>query len=134
MTDPIRITTSDLQRPEINDYVEMQKYLQRDVGEIGRQPWLIRVIYANWFYLSIAAALGGLDALVFTAGIGENDEKTRAEVAAGCAWLGLELDEPANLRGDLTISTAGSRIAVFVIPTNEELEIARSVMRLMSDR
>ena len=59
MADPIRITTADLQRPEINDYVEMQKYLQRDVGEIGRQPWLIRVIYANWFYLSIAAALGG---------------------------------------------------------------------------
>ncbi len=62
MADPIRITTADLQRPEINDYVEMQKYLQRDVGEIGRQPWLIRVIYANWFYLSIAAALGGLAA------------------------------------------------------------------------
>src|SRR5262245_30268651 len=59
MADPIRITTADLQRPEINDYVEMQSYLQRDVGEIGRQPWLIRVIYANWFYLSIAAALGG---------------------------------------------------------------------------
>ncbi|MGJ0509311.1 MAG: acetate/propionate family kinase [Methylocystis sp.] len=83
---------------------------------------------------SLAAALGGLDALVFTAGIGENDAKTRAEVAAGCAWLGLELDEPANLRGDLTISAPDSRIAVFVIPTNEELEIARSVMRLMSDR
>ncbi|MBL9161779.1 MAG: FHA domain-containing protein [Planctomycetaceae bacterium] len=60
MADPIRITTADLQRPEISDYVEMQRYLQRDVGEIGRQPWLIRVIYANWFYLSIAAALGGL--------------------------------------------------------------------------
>lgn len=62
MADPIRITTADLQRPEINDYVEMQSYLQRDVGEIGKQPWLIRVIYANWFYLSIAAALGGLAA------------------------------------------------------------------------
>lgn len=60
MADPIRITTADLQRPEINDYVEMQRYLQRDVGEIGRQPWLIRVIYANWFYLSVASAVGGL--------------------------------------------------------------------------
>lgn len=66
MADPIRITTSDLQRPEINDYVEMQKYLQRDVGEIGRQPWLIRVIYANWFYLSIASAIGGLAAWACT--------------------------------------------------------------------
>lgn len=62
MADPIRITTADLQRPEINDYVEMQSYLQRDIGEVGKQPWLIRVIYANWFYLSIAAALGGLAA------------------------------------------------------------------------
>jgi hypothetical protein len=62
MADPIRITTADLQRPEINDYVEMQSYLQRDVGEVGKQPWLIRVIYANWFYLSIAAGLGGLAA------------------------------------------------------------------------
>ncbi|WP_428305525.1 FHA domain-containing protein [Lacipirellula sp.] len=62
MSDPIRITSADLQRPEINDYVEMQKYLQRDVGEIGRQPWLIRVIYANWFYLAIASALGGFAA------------------------------------------------------------------------
>lgn len=62
MADPIRITTADLQRPEINEYVEMQSYLQRDVGEIGRQSWVIRVIYANWFYLSIAAALGGLAA------------------------------------------------------------------------
>lgn len=62
MADPIRITTADLQRPEINEYVEMQSYLQRDVGEVGKQPWLIRVIYANWFYLSIAAALGGLAA------------------------------------------------------------------------
>ncbi|QDT74636.1 FHA domain-containing protein [Lacipirellula limnantheis] len=60
MADPIRITTADLQRPEISDYVEMQRYLQRDVGEIGRQPWLIRVIYANWFYLSVASAVGGL--------------------------------------------------------------------------
>jgi hypothetical protein len=58
--DSIRISSADLQKPEVNDYVEMQKYLQRDVGEIDQQPWLIRVIYANWFYLSMAAMLGGL--------------------------------------------------------------------------
>jgi len=60
MADPIRITTADLQGPEVNDYVEMQKYLQRDVSDAGRQPWLIRVIYANWFYLSLSSMLGGL--------------------------------------------------------------------------
>ena len=49
---------------------------------------------------SLAAALGGVDALVFTAGIGENDAATRAEVAAGCRWLGLELDDARNRAGD----------------------------------
>jgi len=58
--DLIRITTSDLKRPEINDYVEMQKYLHRDVGPIADRPWVLRVIYANWFYLSICAMVGGL--------------------------------------------------------------------------
>jgi hypothetical protein len=60
VSDPIRITTSDLQRPEVNDYVEMQTYLQRDGGDAGNQPWVLRVIYANWFYLSLAAMIGGL--------------------------------------------------------------------------
>ncbi len=79
---------------------------------------------------SLAAALRGLDALVFTGGIGENDKKTRAEVVAGCAWLGLELDEEANERGELFVSTAESRVAVLIIPTNEELEIAKSTRRI----
>lgn len=83
---------------------------------------------------SLAAALGGLDALVFTAGIGENDAETRAEVAAGCGWLGLVLDEAANRRGDIRISAPESRVAAFVIPTNEELQIARSVLRLADGR
>ena len=74
---------------------------------------------------SLAAALGGLDAIVFTGGIGENDAATRAEVAEGCAWLGLELDEEASRRGEMLVATAESRVAALVIPTNEELEIAR---------
>ncbi|HXW72931.1 MAG TPA: acetate/propionate family kinase [Methylocella sp.] len=73
---------------------------------------------------SLAAALGGLDAIVFTAGIGENDAATRAEVANGCAWLDLSLDEAANRQAATRISTPDSRVAAFVIPTNEELEIA----------
>ncbi len=82
---------------------------------------------------SLAAALGGLDALVFTGGIGENDADTRKEVAAGCRWLGLVLDEEANRRGAPTISGAESAVSAFVIPTNEELEIAASVCRIVCD-
>jgi len=73
---------------------------------------------------SLAAALGGLDAVVFTGGIGENDAATRAEVVSGCAWLGLTLDEAANRQAATQISNEGSCVAAFVIPTNEELEIA----------
>ncbi len=81
---------------------------------------------------SLVAALGGLDALVFTGGIGENDQETRAEVAAGCAWLGLILDEEANRRGALRISAENSAVAALVVPTNEELEIARSAREIQA--
>jgi acetate kinase len=73
---------------------------------------------------SLVAALGGIDGLIFTAGIGENDAATRAEVASGLAWAGLTLDERANSTGGPRIST-GSGPEVWVIPTNEELVIAR---------
>jgi acetate kinase len=73
---------------------------------------------------SLVAALGGIDGLVFTAGIGENDAATRAEVLAGLGWAGLTLDEAANRAGGPRIST-GSGPTAWVIPTNEELVIAR---------
>jgi acetate kinase len=73
---------------------------------------------------SLVAALGGLDGLVFTAGIGENDVATRAEVIAGLGWAGFTLDEAANGTGGPRIST-GSGPTAWVIPTNEELVIAR---------
>jgi hypothetical protein len=60
VSDAIRIKTTDLHTPDVNDYVETQSYLQRDVGQLNDQPWLIRVIYANWFYLAVCAGLGGL--------------------------------------------------------------------------
>ena len=76
---------------------------------------------------SLAAALGGLDAVVFTGGIGENDPDTRAAVARGCRWLGLEIDEGLNRAPPAAmISARGSRIAVFVVGTDEEIEIAQS--------
>jgi acetate kinase len=79
---------------------------------------------------SLVAALGGLDALVFTAGIGENSAKIRARVCRDAAWLGVELDEAANHAGGPRISRGGSRVAAWVIPTNEELMIARHTDRL----
>ena len=69
----------------------------------------------------MAAALGGVDAIVFTAGIGENDAALRAEVAAGCRWLGLELDDALNRQARGRISAAGSRISAWVLPTDEEV-------------
>jgi acetate kinase len=74
---------------------------------------------------SLAAGLGGLDGLVFTAGIGENDRNTRAEIAAGCAWLGLEIDPERNAAGAGRISSDTSRVETWVIPTDEEGMIAR---------
>lgn len=76
---------------------------------------------------SLAAALGGLDAIVFTAGIGENAAPIRARVCRDARWLGVELDPQANARGGPRISTAASRVSAWVIPTNEELMIARHV-------
>lgn len=93
--------------PEAREAIDL--FVYRIVREIG----------------SLAAALGGVDAIVFTAGIGENDPATRAEVAAGCRWLGLALDEGQNRAGAGRISADGSRLSAWVVPTDEERMIAR---------
>jgi acetate kinase len=80
---------------------------------------------------SLAAALGGVDAIVFTAGIGENSAAIRERVCRDAGWLGVELDGGANARGGPRISAAGSRVSVWSIPTNEELMIARHARRLI---
>jgi acetate kinase len=80
---------------------------------------------------SLAAALGGLDAIVFTGGIGENAPVIRSRVCRDAAWLGVDIDEAANTAGRGCISTGSSRVAVWVIPTNEELMIARHTRRLL---
>jgi acetate kinase len=80
---------------------------------------------------SLAAALGGLDALVFTGGIGENAASIRARVCRDARWLGLELDEQANARGGPLISTADSHVAAWVIPTDEESMIALHTRRVL---
>lgn len=82
---------------------------------------------------SLAAALGGLDALVFTAGIGERAAEIRRRVCALAEWLGIVLDDDANegLKGAGRISRADSKVSVWVIPTDEDLMIARQVWRLV---
>ena len=80
----------------------------------------------------LAAALGGVDAFVFTAGIGENSALVRARVVGKLAWLGAKLDTDANARGETRISSPDSRVAILVVPTDEELMIARHTMALIS--
>ncbi len=80
---------------------------------------------------SLAAALSGLDALVFTGGIGEHAVSIRARVCRDARWLGLELDEEANAGAGPCISRQGSQVTAWVIPTNEELMIALHTRRLL---
>ena len=83
---------------------------------------------------SYAAALGGLDALVFTAGVGENSPLIRGKVCEGLEFLGIELDKKANAKAigtEALISKKDSRVKVFAIPTNEELVIARDTERIV---
>ena len=80
---------------------------------------------------SLAAALGGLDSIVFTGGIGENAPAIRERVCHDAAWLGIELDAAANLRGRPRITAGPSRVSAWVIPTNEELMIARHTQRVL---
>jgi len=81
---------------------------------------------------SLAAALGGLDAIVFTAGIGENSAEIRARVMADAAWLGVKPNARANAKGGPRISAARSRISAWAIATNEELMIARHTRRVLA--
>ena len=83
---------------------------------------------------SLAAALGGLDGLVFTAGIGENAASVRDAICRACSWLGLELDEAANREHRTRISRPGSRLAAYVVKTDENLMIARHARSLLGSR
>jgi acetate kinase len=80
---------------------------------------------------SLAAALDGLDAIVFTAGVGENSAAIRERVCRDAAWLGVEIDPGANAAGGPRISPAEARTTAWAIPTNEELMIARHTRRLL---
>ena len=80
---------------------------------------------------ALTAVLGGIDALVFTAGIGENSPQIRRRICEASSWLGVDLDIEANTKGSQQISTAQSKVSVWVVPTNEELMIARHTWSLL---
>lgn len=97
--------------------------------KVTREMWAYGI---RKYIGAYAAAMGGLDALVFTAGIGENDCPARAEICEGLEFLGVELDPAKNsgMRTEGEISKDGSKVKVWVIPTNEELAIARDTLEL----
>lgn len=81
----------------------------------------------------LAAAMGGIDGFVFTAGVGENAPAIREAVAKRLQWLGIDLDQRANERGETRLSRKDSRLACYVIPTDEELMIARHTLRVLRE-
>jgi len=101
------------QEPRAAEAIEL--FVYRIIREIG----------------SLAAALGGLDGLVFTGGIGENDTEIRAEVMAGCRWLGLIADDVRNTEKAARISCDTSRVSAFVVPTDEERMVAQHTSALL---
>jgi acetate kinase len=101
------------EEPEAREAVDL--YCHRLVREAG----------------AMAAILGGLDAIVFTAGIGEHAAPVRERACSALAWLGIDLDREANDAGRTEITRPGSKVTVLVLPTNEEWMIARHTARLV---
>jgi acetate kinase len=111
---------------------DMRDLLAREASDIRAAEAVALFCYqAKKWIGSFAAALGGLDTLVFAGGIGENAPLVRARICDGLAFLGIELDDPRNAGNAAVISTGASRVAVRVIPTDEDLMIARSVRRIL---
>src|ERR1700751_1875127 len=106
-----------LASPEPRARVALEVLYYRAAGEIG----------------ALAAALGDLDGIVFTAGVGENAAPVRSAICRACAWLGLELDEAANHQHQTRISKPASRVGAYVIKTDENLMIARHARALVGN-
>jgi acetate kinase len=101
--------------------------------EIARLAFEVYVHRLRGGIASMAAAMGGIDALVFTGGVGENAPAVRAAAATGLRFLGLEIDPALNARpaGDMDVSVAGARVRTLVIRAHEDIEVARDVRRLL---
>jgi acetate kinase len=111
---------------------DMRDLLAREADDVRAAEAVALFCYqAKKWVGAFAAALGGLDTLVFSAGIGERSTSIRARVCQGLGFLGLELHDGRNAAHAAVISADGSRVTVRVIPTNEELMIARSVSRVL---
>jgi acetate kinase len=111
---------------------DMRDLLAQEVSDVRSAEAVELFCYqAKKWIGSFAAALGGLDTLVFSAGIGENCPAIRVRICQGLGFLGLELDERLNAETGAVISNASSQVTVRVLPTDEERMIARSVMRLI---
>ncbi|XOB99411.1 acetate/propionate family kinase [Deinococcota bacterium DY0809b] len=109
--------------------------VHRRIAEGDAQAALALEVYCYRIkkYLgAYAAAMGGLDAVAFTAGVGENDAVVRAQALEGLEFLGIELDREANARGGPRITREGSRVSAWVIPTDEELAIALDTERVLA--
>jgi acetate kinase len=111
---------------------DMQDLLEHETTDVRAAEAVALFCYqVKKFIGAYAAALGGLDTLVFAGGIGENAPKVRARVCQGLGFLGIELEEMRNAAGAALISTAGSRVAVRVMHTDEEVMIAKTVYRVL---
>ena len=111
---------------------DMQDLLQRESSDIRAAEAVALFCYQvkKWIG-AFSAALGGLDALVFSGGIGENAPPIRSRICAGLEYLGVELSEIQNGQNEVFIAAENSRVPVYVIPTDEELVIARSTENLL---
>ena len=108
--------------------------LLADGGARARLALDVFVYRAAGAFATLAAAMGGVDAVIFTAGIGENSPDIRAAIAARCAWLGFSLDAARNAAHGPLISATGSKVAGYVIPTDEEATIARETLSVLAAR
>ncbi|NWG22878.1 MAG: acetate/propionate family kinase [Pseudorhodoplanes sp.] len=113
--------------------------ISNDVRELLKSTEPGAALALNYFVYRIglfagmlAAALGGIDGFVFTAGIGERSAEMRSRIAEKLAWLGAEIDEQANARSEVCISRGEGRLRLYVVPTNEELMIAKHTLSLIT--
>jgi len=134
-----RMSAKEIERVLYNDSgLKGLSGISNDVRELLASPdpraklALDHFVYRiSLFAGMLAAALGGIDGLVFTAGIGENAPAIREAVAKRLTWLGLDLDAKANASGEARISNKESRVVCYVIPTDEELMIARHTLAVL---
>jgi acetate kinase len=114
---------------------DMRDLLTQEAADVRAAEAVALFCYQAKKWLgAFAAALGGLDTLVFSAGIGENCPSIRARICEGLGFLGIELNETRNAENAAVISTDAGRVAVRVIRTDEELMIARSVCRILENK